>query len=69
MWQGPGKRGNRKSENVLILNVRHDIPGMWITFELPVTWTNLPGVRSVHISAFDVSEISVVDGVDFNRAE
>ena len=42
---------------------------MWITFELPVTWTNLPVVRSMHISGFDVSEISVVDGVDFNRAE
>lgn len=31
--------------------------------------TNRPGVRSGHISGFDVPEISVVDGVDFNRAE
>jgi hypothetical protein len=31
--------------------------------------TNRPGVRGAHISGFDVPEISVVDGVDFNRAE
>jgi hypothetical protein len=31
--------------------------------------TNRPGVRSGHISGFDVPEISVVGGVDFNRAE
>jgi hypothetical protein len=35
----------------------------------PSLGNNRPDVRSGHISGFDVPEISVVDGVDFNRAE
>ena len=35
----------------------------------PSLGTDRTGVRSGRISGFDVPEISVVDGVDFNRAE
>jgi hypothetical protein len=40
-----------------------------VTSCLLVTRDQSLGRQGVHISRFDVSEISVVDGVDFNRAE
>ena len=60
-----------------VLVALHVVPAVVLTphlGSLAVDWAQVASTAagvdvSVHISGFDVPEISVVDGVDFNRAE